>query len=69
MDGKVILYSTGCPRCTVLKRKLDEKGVDYVVIDDVDDMMKHDILDVPVLYVAGVLMHFNEAIAWVNDLE
>lgn len=69
MEEKVILYSTGCPRCTVLKRKLDEKGVVYQEIEDVDEMMKLDIMEVPVLYVGGVLMNFTEAIEWVNGLE
>ena len=69
MEGKVILYSTGCPRCEVLKKKLAEKGVEYIVIDDVDEMMKLDILEVPILYVAGELLNFGEAIAWVNGLE
>ena len=69
MYGKVLLYSTGCPRCEILKRKLTEKGVVFETIDDVDEMMKLDILEVPVLYVGGVLMNFGEAIAWVNDLE
>lgn len=69
MEEKVILYSTGCPRCTVLKRKLDEKGVVYQEIEDVDEMMKLDIMEVPVLYIGGVLMNFTEAIEWVNGLE
>lgn len=69
MEEKAILYSTGCPRCTVLKRKLDEKGVVYQEIEDVDEMMKLDIMEVPVLYIGGVLMNFTEAIEWVNGLE
>ena len=24
---KIILYSTGCPKCKVLKHKLEEKGI------------------------------------------
>ena len=26
-----ILYSTGCPKCNVLTRKLDAKGIEYTV--------------------------------------
>lgn len=35
----VILYSTGCPRCKILKSKLDKKGITYSVVDDVDKML------------------------------
>ena len=35
----VTLYSNGCPRCNVLKKKLDQKGIAYEVNDDVNDML------------------------------
>jgi len=30
MEEKIVLYSTGCPKCAVLKKKLDAKGIIYV---------------------------------------
>ena len=32
----VILYSTNCPRCNVLKKKLEEKKVEFDISNDVD---------------------------------
>lgn len=66
---KVILYSTGCPKCNVLTNKLNEKEVKYETINDVEVMTNLGISQVPVLSVNGVLLPFNKAINWVNNLE
>ena len=31
----IILYSTGCPKCKILKKKLEDKNIDYVESDDI----------------------------------
>lgn len=64
---QIILYSTGCPRCEVLKKKLSEKSVDYTEVTSVDDILTLGIKEVPVLSVDGGLMSFKEAIDWVNN--
>lgn len=63
----VILYSTGCPRCKVLESKLDEKGITYSVVDNVDKMLSMGMTTMPVLEVDGVRMNFKEAINWINN--
>ena len=65
----VTLFSTGCPRCKVLAKKLDSKGITYKVVDDVDEMVKMGIFNVPYLSVDGTLMSFKESIDWVNTVE
>lgn len=62
-----MLYSTGCPRCNVLKKKLAEKGIDYTENNSVDEMMSMGIMEVPVLSVDGKLLDFSEAVKWVNE--
>ena len=64
---KCILYSTGCPKCKVLKSKLDDKNIDYIVIDDIDEIMSKGIDSVPVLEVNGEMMNFKESMKWVKD--
>lgn len=61
-----ILYSTGCPKCEVLKKKLAEKGVQYTENNSVDEMLKLGIETVPVLKVNDRLLDFKEAVDWVN---
>ncbi len=63
-----ILYSTGCPKCKILKQKLDDKGVVYRVVDSVDTMLAMGITVVPVLSLDGELLDFSEAVQWVNQI-
>lgn len=66
INMKVILYSTGCPRCEVLKEKLEKASIDFNIVDDVNilESMQFDIL--PMLEVNGKIMDFKEAIKWVG---
>lgn len=63
----VVLYSTGCPRCKVLKQKLDNKGIPYTMNSSVDEMLSLGIAQVPILSVDGDLLPFTKAIEWVNQ--
>lgn len=61
------LYTTGCPKCKVLKKKLDEKGLSYVECADTDEMVSKGIISVPVLEVEERLLQFSEAVEWANN--
>lgn len=63
--NKVILYSTGCPKCSVLKKKLDEKGISYMEISDTSLMLSLGIEEVPVLSIDDRLVEFADAIRWI----
>lgn len=63
---KIILYSTGCPKCNVLKKKLEMKGIDYEESGDVEKLIEMGIKQAPVLDVDGVLLDFVEANKWIN---
>lgn len=66
MKKEVILYSTGCPKCQVLKSKLSDNGIDYKENTNVGDMIKLGIEQVPVLSIDGVLHDFKQAVNLVN---
>ena len=63
----VVMYSTGCPKCKILKKKLDEKKVVYEEEADVEKMKSKGINRVPVLEVDGKLFSYSEAVKLVND--
>ena len=63
----VILYSTGCPKCNILKKKLADAQIDYSVIEDVDVMVSKGLKDVPWLEVDGNLMNFADSSKWINE--
>lgn len=65
----IVLYSTGCPRCSVLKKKLNEKKIAYEECSDVDTMESMGIETVPVLSVNGELKDFVSANNWINEYE
>lgn len=67
MDNKITLYSTNCPRCKVLKAKLDEKGIPYELCTDTKTMYSRGFLEAPVLEVDDELMNFRAAINFVNE--
>lgn len=62
----VTLYSTGCPKCNVLKKKLYQKEVNYDEINDVEIISQKGFSIVPVLEVNGKYMNFKEAVDWIN---
>lgn len=65
--GKTVLYSTGCPKCKILKKKLDEKGIEYNEVNDVGAMLELNIDAVPVLIDGNNHMDFKEALEWVKN--
>ena len=63
---KVILYSTGCPKCNVLKKKLIEHNIDFIENNNVDEMTNLGFVSVPILEANGVRMGFKEAVEWIG---
>lgn len=64
---KIILYSNNCPRCKILKKKLDDNKINYEIIDNVDTMIEKGLSTVPVLEINGRMLDFKEAVEWVNN--
>ena len=62
----ITLYTTHCPQCEVLKKKLDSADIEYSVCDDVDVMAEKGFLSAPILEVDGKSMIFKDAVNWVN---
>ena len=65
---KIVLFSTKCPRCNVLEKKLQQKNISYEEINDVEIMEKKGYLSVPVLEVDDKSMNFKQAVDWINTL-
>ena len=62
------LYTTHCPKCMVLKKKLDQKNISYEESNELDVLVKCGIQSVPVLDVNGELLLFDKAIEYINSL-
>ena len=64
--GKIILYEHGCPRCKVLKAKLDQSGVEYETVNDIEVMKEKGFNEAPKLEVDSVVYGFKEAVEWLK---
>ena len=65
---KVVLYTTACPKCKILKSKLDDKGIEYEACNDVETMVNLGMTTVPVLVVDdGEPMNYSQSIKWVSE--
>ncbi len=60
-------YTTGCPKCRVLKDKLDFNNIEYETVSDVDEMISKGMKSAPALEVDGELLDFPSAIKWLNE--
>lgn len=69
MNETIIFYSTGCPKCRILKKKLDEKGIRYEICSDEEHMIGLGLTEVPALGIKGQLYSFREAVEWLNQIE
>lgn len=64
----ITLYSTHCPRCCIIEKKLKSNGIEFELCDDEDAMLEKGFKEVPKLEVDGVLMDFKEANEWINGV-
>lgn len=66
---EIIFWSTGCPKCNVLKRKMDDISLEYVTNSDVEAMLAQGMQSAPHLSVDGKLLDFKESIDWIKKLK
>ena len=64
----IILYTTGCPRCKIIEKKLELKGIKFEVNTDEDEMVAIGMTGAPSLLVDGKLLGFTDAVAWINSI-
>lgn len=65
----ITFYTTNCPKCSVLKNKLDTKHITYDTCEDSSIMLQKGITSAPALEVDGKIFNFKDAIKFINDLE
>ena len=69
-DSEFVLYSTGCPKCKVLEKKLKSKNVDFVIESDIESVAKQGYTSAPILWYrnADKYYTFAEAVNFVNNI-
>ena len=63
-----ILYTTGCPKCRILEKKLNDKQIKFDVCNDTEKMKEIGIMSVPVLSVDDNKLNYYDAVKHLNSL-
>ena len=64
---KVVLHSTHCPKCNVLKAKLEQSNINFEENNDVELMIKKGFQSAPILEIDDVAYDFIEAVEWIGE--
>lgn len=65
--NNIILYTNNCPKCNILKEKLDEKNITYEICSDIKLMVAKGFRSAPILEVDDVIMTYLNAINWIKE--
>ena len=66
---KMVLYTTGCPKCRILEKKLSDKGIGFEKCDDREVMSSLGMVSWPMLRLDdGRMLGYFEAVKYVNAL-
>ena len=65
----ITLYSTGCPKCQVLEKKLIKDGIEFSISDDIDELIEKGFMSAPILKVDDKFLEFKDAINWLKNKE
>ena len=63
----IVLFSNNCPRCKILKAKLEQSNIEFKENNDVELMTQKGFTTVPMLEVDGVIYNFKEAVDWIKE--
>ena len=63
-----MLYTTHCPKCMVIEKKLTAAQLDFEICENQDIMKEKGFNTAPVLEVDGKVMGFKEAVNWIKTL-
>ena len=66
------LYTTNCPKCIVLEKKLDNKNINYKKVEDIEKIMEianeQGINTAPILEIDGEFLDFSHANTYINNM-
>lgn len=65
--NNAILFSNGCPRCKVLKQKLDDKQIKYTINEDFSELIENGLQTAPILKVNNKYYQFGEAVKFIGE--
>ncbi len=64
---QVTLYTNNCPKCKVIKTKLEQKNIKFTEETNIDKLVSIGYKTLPVLKVDEEFMDFKDAYEWIKD--
>lgn len=64
-----VLYTTHCPKCRIIEKKLNEKNIKYTEVTDMEIMRNKGFVSAPMLEVNGTIYNFRDANRWIMSYE
>ena len=69
MEQTYLLYTTGCPKCRILEKKMTDKGLKFEKCENPKTMQDLGITSVPMLKCPdGKMLAYFDAVKLVNSL-
>lgn len=65
-DKNITIFTTNCPMCKILEKKLTEKAIGFKIETDVSELIEMGFQTAPILKVEENYLEFKEAIKWIN---
>lgn len=62
-----ILHSNGCPKCKILKKKLDDAKIEYKEKHDPEFLTNHGFFSFPAMEIDGKAFNFYESVIWIKN--
>ena len=66
------LYTTNCPKCLVLERKLESKNINYKKVEDIEKILEiakeQGVNTAPILEIDGEYLDFSHANTYINNM-
>lgn len=63
----ITLYSTNCPKCNVLKQKLQSLSIDFEISNNIDELIELGFMEAPILKVNDEYLNFSKAVNWIKE--
>ena len=64
---KIILFTTGCPRCSILEKKLEAAAIEFEKNSDTKLMAEKGYFFLPILEVNDIAYEFGDAVKWIKE--
>lgn len=68
MANNYVLYTTHCPKCNVLYKKMNDKGINFETCEDIELLIEKGFMSAPILFDGKKYYTFSEAMELIKNM-